>query len=158
MSAAELFVKHGVTHMIGMDAMYERMIESRPEPQPFPKLAPCPSFGANPPLESYLKIARARGLPICAVYGMSEVMALFSFQSMDYDEANRVIGGGHAVHPETEIRVYDPDTDAVLPIGEEGEAQWNGHAKNAWHSAVVTANGNPRGSRRWQVRRPLRRG
>lgn len=125
-SAAKLFIKHGVTHMIGMDAMYERMVESRPEQVPFPKLAPCPSFGANPPLDAYLKIARDRGLPICAVYGMSEVMALFSFQRMDYDEADRVIGGGHAVHPETEIRVCDPDTDAVLPIGEEGEVQIKG--------------------------------
>lgn len=125
-SAATLFVEHGVTHMIGMDAMYERMLESRPEKIPFPKLAPCPSFGANPPLEAYLQITRDRGLPVCAVYGMSEVMALFSFQSMDYAEADRVIGGGHPVHPETVIRVCDPDTDAILPIGEEGEVQIKG--------------------------------
>jgi len=57
---------------------------------------------------------------------MSEVMALFSFQRMDYSQADRVIGGGHPVHPETEIRVCDPDTDAILPIGEEGEVQIKG--------------------------------
>ena len=93
-AAAEAFVSHGVTHMIGMDAMYERMVESRPEARPFPKLAPAPSFGANPPLPPYLKLARERGLPICAVYGMSEVCALFAFQPMDAPEADRVIGGG----------------------------------------------------------------
>lgn len=122
-SAAELFVRHGVTHMIGMDAMYERMVASRPEKIPFPKLAPAPSFGANPPLEPFRKIARDRGIPICAVYGMSEVCALFAFQDMSLHEDDRVIGGGQPVHPETEIRVSDPDTDVPLPTGQEGEIQ-----------------------------------
>lgn len=122
-SAAALFVEHGVTHMIGMDAMYERMVESRPEKVPFPKLAPAPSFGANPPLEPYLAFAREHGLPICAVYGMSEVCALFAFQPMDAPEADRVIGGGLPVHPETEVRVCDPETDEALPIRQEGEIQ-----------------------------------
>ena len=112
--------------MIGMDAMYERMVESRPEKIPFPKLAPAPSFGANPPLEPYLALARDRGLPICAVYGMSEVCALFAFQPMDASEADRVIGGGLPVHPETEVRIGDPDTDAVLGLREEGEIQIKG--------------------------------
>ncbi len=122
-SAADLFVHHGVTHMIGMDAMYERMVESRPEKIPFPKLAPAPSFGANPPLEPFRRIARERGIPICAVYGMSEVCALFAFQEMSLPEDERVIGGGQPVHPETEVRVSDPDTDAPLPLGQEGEIQ-----------------------------------
>lgn len=122
-SAAELFVEHGVTHMIGMDAMYERMLASRPEKVPFPKLALAPSFGANPPLASYLSLARERGLPICAVYGMSEVCALFAFQPMTAPEADRVIGGGLPVHPETEVRICDPDTGAVLPLRQEGEIQ-----------------------------------
>lgn len=122
-SAAHLFVEKGVTHMIGMDAMYERMAAARPEKVPFPKLAPAPSFGANPPLASYLEFARHRGLPICAVYGMSEVCALFSFQPMDLPEAERVIGGGRPVHPETRVRVADPDSDAPLAVGAEGEIQ-----------------------------------
>jgi fatty-acyl-CoA synthase len=125
-SAATLFVEHGVTHMIGMDAMYERMVESRPEKVPFPKLAPAPSFGTNPPLEPYLALARDRGLPICAVYGMSEVCALFAFQPMGASEADRVIGGGLPVHPETEVRIGNPDTDAVLGLREEGEIQIKG--------------------------------
>ncbi|MEQ9123390.1 MAG: AMP-binding protein, partial [Alphaproteobacteria bacterium] len=122
-SAARLFVEHGVTHMIGMEAMYERMVESRPERIPFPKLAPAPSFGSNPPLQPYRALARERGLPICAVYGMSEVCALFSFQPMDLEEDERVIGGGKPVHPETEVRVADPESGRVLQIGEEGEIQ-----------------------------------
>jgi len=122
-SAADLFVEHGVTHMIGMEAMYERMVAARPEPHPFPKLAPAPSFGSNPPLEPYRALARERGLPICAVYGMSEVCALFSFQPMELEESERLIGGGAPVHPETEVRVADPETDAVLETGAEGEIQ-----------------------------------
>ncbi len=122
-AAADLFVQHGVTHMIGMDAMYERMLASRPEPVPFPKLAPAPSFGANPPLAPYLKLARDRGLPICAVYGMSECCSLFAFQPMSLPEADRVIGGGKPVHPETEVRVVDPETGAILAAGEAGEIQ-----------------------------------
>ncbi len=124
--AAELFVELGVTHMIGMDAMYERMVRSRPEKVPFPKLAPAVSFGANPPLKSYLDFARAHGLPICAVYGMSEVCALFAFQPMSLPEADRVIGGGAPVHPETEVRAADPDTGEILPPGREGELQVKG--------------------------------
>ena len=122
-SAAALFVAHGVTHMIGMEAMYERMAESRPEPHPFPKLACAPSFGSNPPLAKYLDFARARGIPICGVYGMSEVCALFAFQPMGLDEAGRAIGGGVPVHPETVVRIADPETDAPLGDGSEGEIQ-----------------------------------
>ncbi len=125
-AAADLFVERGVTHMIGMDAMYERMAASRPEKVPFPKLAPAPSFGANPPLRAYLDFARDRGLPICAVYGMSEVCALFAFQPMELNEADRVIGGGMPVHPETVVRVVDPDTGALLLPGQEGEIQIKG--------------------------------
>lgn len=122
-SAAELFVRHGVTHMIGMDAMYERMLTARPEARPFPKLQHAISFGANPPLQPYLDFVRDRGLHVRAVYGMSEVCALFSFQPIDAEEADRVIGGGHPVHPETRVRAADPDTDAPLAPGEEGELQ-----------------------------------
>lgn len=122
-AAADAFVRHGVTHMIGMDAMYERMVASRPEKIPFPKLAPAPSFGANPPLAPYLALARERGLPICAVYGMSEVCALFAFQPMSAAEADRVIGGGVPVHPETQVRVADPETDRPLAPRAEGEIQ-----------------------------------
>ena len=123
-AAAEQFVRHGVTHMMGMDAMFERMVASRPEKKPFPKLAPVISFGSNPPLPAYVELARERGLPLLAVYGMSEVCALFAFQSMEAPDADRLIGGGHPVHPETEVRVADPDSGNVLDAGENGEIQF----------------------------------
>ncbi|MDD7942343.1 AMP-binding protein [Actinomycetospora lutea] len=66
------------------------------------------------------------GTQVSGVYGSSEVFALTAAWPADEPPPTRWIGGGRVVHPDIAVRVVDPDTEAVLGPGREGEIQFRG--------------------------------
>ncbi|MEJ2890124.1 AMP-binding protein [Actinomycetospora aeridis] len=66
------------------------------------------------------------GTAVTGVYGSSEVFALTAAWPADEPAPARWAGGGRVVHPDIAVRVVDPDTDAVLEPGREGEIQFRG--------------------------------
>jgi acyl-CoA synthetase (AMP-forming)/AMP-acid ligase II len=86
------------------------------------------------------------GTRVTGVYGSSEVFALTASWPDDEPWPARLAGGGRVVHPALEVRVVEPDTDAVLEPGREGEIQFRGpQVVDAYLGAdvpdVVTADG-----------------
>lgn len=66
------------------------------------------------------------GTRVVGVYGSSEVFALTAAWPADEPAPGCWAGGGRVVHPAIEVRVADPDTDALLEPGREGELQFRG--------------------------------
>ena len=123
-AAAEAVRAHGVTHMMGTDDMFARMLAARSEERPFPSLRLC-GFGIfNPALDGFLEESERRGLPLAGMYGMSELQALFSIQRLDAPIERRSLGGGFPVSPDAEVRVRDPESGALLPPGRSGELEF----------------------------------
>ncbi|MDD7967312.1 AMP-binding protein [Actinomycetospora lemnae] len=71
-------------------------------------------------------LGREFGTRVAGVYGSSEVFALTATWPADEPAPACWAGGGRVVHPDIAVRVADPDTDAVLPAGQEGELQFRG--------------------------------
>ena len=81
--------------------------------------------------------ADARGLNLVGLYGMSEVQALLSHQPETAAAAQRAKPGGRLVDPGTEVRVRDPDSGAILTLGQSGELEIRGP------SLMARYDGNP---------------
>lgn len=78
------------------------------------------------------------GTRVVGVYGSSEVFALTATWPADEPAPGCWAGGGRVVHPDIAVRVADPDTDAVLEPGREGELQFRGpNVVDAYLGAAV---------------------
>lgn len=119
-AAAALVRQHRVTHFNGTDDIFHRMLQVVPEEKPFPTLRSCGYALFNPALKGFLDEAERRGLPMIGLYGMSEVLALFSGQRMGDPAARRHRDGGFPVSPFARVRVRDPETDALLGHDQPG--------------------------------------
>jgi fatty-acyl-CoA synthase len=81
---------------------------------------------------------RDEGVRVAGVYGSSEVFALTATWPADEPAPACWAGGGRVVHPDIAVRVADPDTDAVLEPGREGEIQFRGtNVVDAYLGAAV---------------------
>jgi len=70
--------------------------------------------------------ARARGLELYGLYGMSELQAFFSQQPESAPFERRILGGGVPVSRAAAVRVRDPESGELLPHGEQGELELRG--------------------------------
>ena len=123
--AALLHDEH-ITHMNGGDDMLERLLAIRPEPQPFPALQFFGYAKFNPALDDLVSVADARGVTAVGLYGMSECHALYALQPRELPAAERAKGGGALISPQAAVRIRDPETGRVLPVGEHGEIELRG--------------------------------
>ena len=125
--AAQLLLAHRVTHTFGSDEMYRRVLDTVPGEYPFPA-ARMFGFGAfTSSFGGYAREACARGVPLAGLYGSSEVLALFSAQSMDLPVEQRIEGGGMpAAGMAATVRIRDVETGALLPPGQSGEIEIGG--------------------------------
>jgi fatty-acyl-CoA synthase len=137
MEAGGDIIAHRVTHLMATDAMFARTLETRTEEHPFPSLKVCGFAAFSPNLDTFLMDCDRRGLPIAGIYGMSEVMSLFSIQRPSDPIERRGAAGGYPVSPEARVRVRDPETGAILPPGRSGEIEIKGP------SLMVRYDGNP---------------
>lgn len=121
--AAQLLVKHRITHCFGSDEMFEGLLAHAPDPAAKPafaslRLCGFAAFRAGAAVVAQACIAR--GLPMAGLYGSSEVHALFAIQHLHRPLAERLEGGGMPVNPAAAVRVRDAQTGALLPVGTPG--------------------------------------
>jgi fatty-acyl-CoA synthase len=135
--AARDIITQGVTHVMSTDDMFYRMLQSRAEVQPFPSLKICGFAAFSPNLNTFLREAETRRLPVVGLYGMIEVMSLFSVQRRGDPMEKRGAAGGYPVSQEAQVRVRDPEGGEVLPPGHSGEIEIKGP------SLMVRYDGNP---------------
>lgn len=121
--AARLVRELGISHMNGVDDMIDRMLAEVDEPQAFPTLRHFGFALFNPALEDIVERAAARGVTLRGLYGMSECHALYALQPLDLPAAERRKGGGLPVAPEARVRVRDPESGELLPVGVAGELE-----------------------------------
>ncbi|MFF2317879.1 AMP-binding protein [Arthrobacter sp. NPDC058097] len=77
-------------------------------------------------IEDIIDAATGRGITAMNVYGSSEVFAFAAISEYGADTAVRANPGGRVTGPDTLVRVTDPESGAVLPIGSVGELQFSG--------------------------------
>lgn len=124
--AVALMAAHRATHANGADDMMDRLLAEaggRLNPE-------FRQFGYarfNPALDDVAERASAAGISCVGLYGMSECMALFSFQPADAPMERRKMGGGVPVSADAKARVRDPETGEILPPGDAaGELEVTG--------------------------------
>lgn len=80
----------------------------------------------NTSLDGLVHRADESGLRLTGLYGMSEVQALFALRNPDEPVAGRERAGGSLTSPDGAVRVVDPASGTVVPVGTEGELQVRG--------------------------------
>ena len=137
LKAGDDIIAHRVTHVMASDDMFARMLAARSEECPFPSLKVCGFAAFSPSLDTFLSEAERRRLPLVGLYGMSEVMSLFSVQRFEDSIERRCAAGGYPVSPEARVRVRDPESGEILPPGRSGEIEIKGP------SLMLRYDGNP---------------
>jgi fatty-acyl-CoA synthase len=125
--AALLAQKYSISHIYGSDELYRKLIDAAEGDQPFP-MARLFGFGAfTSSFKEYALAAWERGIPLCGLYGSSEVMAIFSAQTGDMPVREKIQGGGvPAAQHRVQLRIRDSGTGKLLPAGEAGEIEITG--------------------------------
>lgn len=123
---ARLIAHHRPTTLFISDDLVARLLELVPGDRPFPSVKWVGYAGFNAALENIAEIAEARGLILRGPYGMSEVQALYSLQPLDAPVTQRKKGGGMPSSPFAHVRVRDPETGALLGVGQPGALECAG--------------------------------
>lgn len=119
-------LRAGITHTNGSDEMFRRLFAASDDAVPYPALKVAGYGAFDYPPEETVAMAERRGISLCGLYGMTELLALFARQDPLAPIETRAWAGGYLVSGETEGRVCDPETGVVLPAGQAGELQFRG--------------------------------
>jgi len=125
-AAAEAFEKHRVTHLYGSDAMIGMILNA-----PNASLSKWRHGGFAEFAGLGSKIVDQAWadwqVPLTAVYGMSECLALCAIRDSDSPADERRIAGGRPISPDIEFRIAHVATGKPVPEGEQGELQLRGY-------------------------------
>ena len=127
--AVRLVDEHRVRYLNVTDDMVLAMLDATPREVALPTVEACgfAAFTAKP--DVLLARAKARGLPLVGLYGMSEVQAFFARQPLEAAPERRLLGGGIPLDPAGRVRVRDPDSGRILATGEAGEIEIAGPSR-----------------------------
>jgi fatty-acyl-CoA synthase len=123
-AAAATVREHGITHLVGSDAMFSQLLDA--DDGAFPSLMCCAYGAFSPGLAGIAARAKGRGLALRGLYGSSEVQALFAVQDGDLEPPDRALAGGRPVSPHAAARARDAHSGAILLHGEVGELEVRG--------------------------------
>ncbi len=140
-AAAGLIARHRVTQFNASDEMIQRLMDTAQQTDLYSiQWIGYASF-ANPEARTLVDAADARGLTLAGLYGMSEVQALFARQPEDGPAELRALAGGRPTSPAAEVRVRDPESGRLLPVGEAGELELKGPSmfREYYGDAAATA-------------------
>ncbi|WP_439370180.1 AMP-binding protein [Bradyrhizobium sp. DASA03120] len=121
--ALKILSEQEITHSFGSDEMFRRILALTDAPRPFPHLQVCGFAAFQPGWRELAAEAEARGLPLCGLYGSSEVQALFSIGRASDAFADRIEGGGWPMSSHAKVRVRDTDTGELAAHGVSGEIE-----------------------------------
>ncbi len=122
-AAAELVRKHAVTHIFASDELYRRMGRAVPGGNPFPSARVFGYAAFQPGALELAREAWSRRMPLCGLYGSSEVQALFSVQPPESPLDERIEPGGLPASPDAEVRVRELDSGRIAAPGTSGELE-----------------------------------
>ncbi len=111
----------GITHIIGSDELFRRLLEEGEDVLSRTRLCGYATF--NPAIAETLQQAARAGVALRGLYGSSEVGAIFAVQEAGRPLAERLQGGGRPASPEAEVRIRDPESGGLLPPGVPGEIE-----------------------------------
>jgi len=147
-AAFRILREQKITHTVGSDEMFRRILALTDEPRPFPHAQIFGFAAFQPGWREFARVAEARGLPFHGLYGSSEVQALFSISRSDASFADRIEPGGVPMSPDAIVRVRDTESGALAPVGVSGEieikapSQFVGYFHNPEATAAaITADG-----------------
>ncbi len=129
-AALASMAEHGATHCFGGDDLMGRLMEAwREAPVALPRLrrGGIAEFeGRAAAIGTWAR--EDLGLELSGLYGASELFALMAARPVGQaDMAAQVRGGGRLVSGEIAFRIADPESGAVLDVGQQGELQVKGY-------------------------------
>jgi fatty-acyl-CoA synthase len=118
--------EHAVEHTNATDDMIQAMmaVPGGIEALARIKFIGTAAFGTD--FDEFSRRAEENNITLMGLYGMSEVQALFARRPETLPFEERLTAGGTLVDDRARVRVRDPDSGALLPIGEAGELELNG--------------------------------
>jgi len=137
-AAAGAIAKHHVTHFYGSDAMLDMVLSVPGHKLDSWRRGGFAEFAGLG--NRLIEIAwTAWGVPLTAVYGMSECFALTAIRDIYADGDERRLPGGHPISDAIAFRIADPATGELVPEGEQGELQLRGYNVTAGYLNNPTA-------------------
>lgn len=133
-AAADAIGANDVTHFNATDEMLTALVGAA-APETFATLRLVGAASFNRGLEALTALADTYGLPVVGLYGMSEVQALYARRQIDDPPQRRFRAGGYPVSNRAHVRIRDPETGEILPIGECGELELSGPSQFAGYFA-----------------------
>jgi fatty-acyl-CoA synthase len=128
-AAVAAMATFGVTHAIGGDDMFSRLMQAWERSR-----VPLPAFrrgGASDYSGSAAAIMewaeRELGARVSGLYGSSELYALTAIWPADLPLEERQVGGGLPTSEAIEVRVVDPQSGGARDASEVGELQFRGY-------------------------------
>ncbi|GGE44971.1 acyl-CoA synthetase [Primorskyibacter flagellatus] len=114
-----------ITHFFGSDEMFRQMWDA--DRTVFSHARIC-GFGAfTPGMGATLRGMAEEGLPLCGVYGASELHAIFAIQPPTHPIDQRLQGGGRTAGGDTvSVRVRDPETGELCAPDQPGVLEVKG--------------------------------
>jgi fatty-acyl-CoA synthase len=122
-AAFKILREQKITHTVGSDEMFRRILALTDEPRPLPHAQMFGFAAFQPGWREFAAVAESRGLPFYGLYGSSEVQALFSINRSDAPFADRIEPGGVPMSPDAIVRVRDTESGALAPAGVSGEIE-----------------------------------
>lgn len=126
---AEIITRRKITHLNGFDEIIARLLEVATEDEPFPSLRSCIYARFNAGYPNLVEDCERRRIPLRGAYGSSEMLALFTIQSLDAPIERRQAAGGWPVSPNGAFRIRDVETGELLPAGKSGEIELAGPSR-----------------------------
>ena len=124
--AVNLIDLHKVHYISATDDMLLALLDADDRNPAMPSLICCGYGAFNLPPEEITLRARAKGLKLVGLYGMSEVQALFARQEHTQADEQRYLPGGKLISPRARVRARDPVSREILPHNESGELEFKG--------------------------------
>jgi len=121
--AADLMQSAEITDLNGSDDMYHMILKNTQKDHDFTRVRNAGFAAFNPTLGDLVEQAEEKKLRMMGLWGMSEVQAYVTHQDPAAPADIRKKAGGRLISPDAEIRITDPESGEILPIGQEGELE-----------------------------------
>jgi len=122
-ATGELMVSNAVTHMFGTNDMLAALIDAQPGERPFPALAMYGYANFTPGLDWLPARARALGIPVIGMYGLTETLAFVAAHDNETAVERRANGGGRLVCLTASFRVRNAESGDLAEEGVPGELE-----------------------------------
>lgn len=122
----DLVDRYQVRYFNTSDDMLFALLNADQRSRALPSLVTCGYAAFNTTPREVDRRAKERGVQVIGVYGMSEVMALFSMHALSEHDETRYLGGGRLISDAARVRVRDVDSGELHGLLTVGELELSG--------------------------------